>query len=91
MQDQPSCKAASARDHQSAEEAALRVLLACHPALISFDDLLRELVEAPPRPRYTEPDVEDAVAELIRYGLAQRVQHCIIVTRAAVRAESLLG
>jgi hypothetical protein len=91
MHEQPSCKAGSGGDHQSAEEAVLRVLLACHPALISFDDLLRELVEAPPRPRYDEPDVEDAVAELVRHGLAQRLEHCVIATRAAVRAESLLG
>jgi hypothetical protein len=69
----------------------LRVLLACHPTLISFADLLRELVKAPPRPRYDEPDVEDAVAELIRHGLAQRREHCVIPTRAAIPAELLIG
>jgi hypothetical protein len=91
MQEQPSCKAASTGDHESAEEAVLRVLLACHPTLISFDDLLRELVEAPPRPRYDEPDVEDAIADLVRFGLAQRLESYVVLTRAAVRADMLIG
>jgi hypothetical protein len=90
MQEQPSCKAVLA-DVQSAEEAVLRVLLACHPTLITYDDLVRELVEAPTRPRYGEPDVEDAVADLVCHGLAQRLTPYVVLTRAAIRAEVLIG
>jgi hypothetical protein len=91
MQEHPSCHAASAGDSQSAEEAALRVLLGSHPALLRIDDLVRELVEAPARPRYDEPDVEDAVADLVRFGLAQRLESYVVLTRAAIRAEILIG
>jgi hypothetical protein len=79
----------------SADEVAtavLSLLLQRHPELVSFDELVRALTEARERPQLMPPDfVGDGVSELVADGLVRRLDPYVIPTRAAVRADKLIG
>jgi hypothetical protein len=64
------------------EHGLLHVMLAHHPAQLTFDELVRALHEE----RFL---VEDAVAGLVGDGLLHRHGDFIVASRAAVRFDEL--
>lgn len=64
------------------EHGLLHVVLAHHPAQLTFDELVRALHEE----RFL---VEDAVAALVGDGLLHRHGEFIVPSRAAVRFDEL--
>jgi hypothetical protein len=79
----------------SADEVAaavLSLLLQRHPELVSFDELVRALTEARERPQAMPADfVGDGVSELVADGLVRQLGPFVIPTRAAIRADKLIG
>ena len=77
-----------ASDEEQAEQAVLSLLLEVHPALLSMDEVVRELTDRPddfaPRDR-----VHNAVRDLVAAGLVHRHGAFVFATRAAVRFEEL--
>jgi hypothetical protein len=77
-----------ASDEEQAEQAVLALLLDVHPALLSVDEVVRELTDRPddfaPRDR-----VNNAVRDLVAAGLVHRHGAFVFASRAAVRFEEL--
>jgi hypothetical protein len=75
-------------DQVKAEQAVLALLLDTHPALLSLDEIVRELTDRPdefgPRDR-----VNNAVRDLVAAGLVHRHGAFAFASRAAVRFEEL--
>jgi hypothetical protein len=75
-------------DEDRAEQALLGLLLDAHPALLSIDEIVREMTdradEFGPRDR-----VNNAVRDLVASGLAHRLDGFVFASRAAVRSEEL--
>jgi hypothetical protein len=90
MPDRPDEVSCACERHEAAA-AVLDVLLARHPALVCFDDLVNDIARAPERPSHDEDDVRDGIADLVRDGLARRLGYYVVPTRAAVRGHELSG
>jgi hypothetical protein len=77
-----------ASDEEQAEQAVLALLLEVHPALLSVDEVVRELTDRAddfaPRDR-----VNNAVRDLVAAGLVHRHGAFVFASRAAVRFEEL--
>ena len=73
----------------AAAQALLGILLSRHPGLVHVDELVRELSQGPEHHRLSEPAIRDGAADLVGDGLAHRVDHFLIASRAAVRAIAL--
>jgi hypothetical protein len=77
-----------ASDEDKAEQAVLALLREVHPALLSLDEIARELTDRPdefgPRDR-----VNNAVRDLVAAGLVHRHGAFAFASRAAVRFEEL--
>jgi hypothetical protein len=75
-------------DEDRAEQSVLALLLEAHPALLSVDEIVREMTDRPdefgPRDR-----VNNAVRDLVGSGLAHRNGSFVFASRAAVRFEEL--
>lgn len=70
------------------EATALRWLLALHPIQVTFEELLRDVCDAPDD--FAErDDLERAVRELAGSGLVHRNGAFVIPTRAALRFDEL--
>ena len=80
----------TAGQDSATEGAVLRQLLALHPAPTTFEELLRE-VAADPGEFAQRDAVERAVGELSASGLLNRSGELLLPSRAAVRADELLG
>ena len=79
-----------AEEDDSVEGAALQLLLALHPAQVTFSELLRLMTmdEAD----FDQRDTADrAVDALVAVGLAHRNGDVIFASRAAVRCDELLS
>ena len=72
---------------------AARFVLAClighHPALLSIDELFREFAGSDGDPGEASVVVDDGLAELVRSGLAHRLDRFVFASQAAVRASRL--
>jgi hypothetical protein len=68
-------------DHDLAQRAVLRALLAAHPRLLGLDDLVAQLPDV--------PRVREALRVLVDDGLATRLGDRIGAARAAVRFHAL--
>lgn len=68
-------------DHDYAQRTVLGMLLESHPAMLTLDELHRQLADV--------DGVDDAIAHLSSDGLANRVGEMIGASRAAVRADEL--
>jgi hypothetical protein len=78
-----------AEDDVMVEAALLQLLLALHPAQVTFPELLRMM--AMDETDFVQRDtVEQAVGELVGDGLAHRNGEVIFASRAAVRCDELL-
>jgi hypothetical protein len=79
-----------AEEDDSVEAAVLQLLLALHPAQVTFSELLRLMTmdEAD----FDQRDTTDrAVDALVAVGLAHRRGDLIFASRAAVRCDELLS
>lgn len=89
MQDQPSTRRSPVPDEDAADQAAvLTHLLLLYPAQLTYEELLRELVDDPGDFDQRD-DVERAVRDLVRAGLLHRVGAFVFPTRAAASFERL--
>ncbi len=68
-------------DHDLAQRALLRALLAAHPRLLGLDDLVAQLPDV--------PRVREALRVLVDDGLATRLGDRVGAARAAVRFQAL--
>lgn len=74
----------SAGDDAATESAVLQLVLALHPTVLSFEELVRELGPG-------ERDaVERAVRDLAGTGLLHREESFVAPTRAALRFDELM-
>ena len=79
-----------AEDDAVVEGAVLRLLLELHPALISFEELLREISAG--APDFGQRDaVERALRDLAAAGLVHRNGGLLLPSRAAVRFDELFS
>lgn len=79
-----------AEDDVVVEGAVLRLLLELHPALICFEELLREIAAGPAD--FAQRDaLERAVRDLAATGLLHRNGDLVLASRAAVRLDELLS
>lgn len=70
------------------DQAVLGVLLVHHPALLSEEEVVRQI--APEPTSFTERDrVHVAIFDLARAGLVHRLDRFVFATAAAVRASEL--
>jgi hypothetical protein len=77
-----------AEEDARAEATVLRWLLALHPILVTFEELLRDVCEEPED--FAERDgLERAVRELSTAGLLHRNGDLLVPTRAALRFDEL--
>lgn len=76
-------------EDEGVESAVLRQLLDLHPALLTFEELTREVTGG--SGGFAERDaVERAVRELTATGLLHQADEFVLPTRAAVRFSELL-
>jgi hypothetical protein len=68
-------------DHDLAQRAVLRALMAAHPRMLGLDELVAQLPDV--------PRVREALHVLVDDGLATRLGDRIGVARAAVRFDAL--
>jgi hypothetical protein len=68
-------------DHDLAQRAVLRTLLAAHPRMLGLDELVAQLPDV--------PRVREALRVLVDDGLATRLGDRVGVARAAVRFDAL--
>lgn len=88
MEDSDNIRLPAAED-RAMEAAVLRQLLALHPVQLSFDDVLREVIDDPGD--FGQRDsVARAVRDLVAAGLAHRNGQIVLPSRAALRCEELL-
>ncbi len=73
----------TAGDDAATESAALQLVLALHPSILSFEELVRELGD-------DRDAVERAVAGLAGAGLLHREASFVVPTRAALRFDELM-
>jgi hypothetical protein len=80
-------------DHEAdyPAQAILHLLLGRHPAVVAFDELVRELAHAPEHHGVAESVIRDGVSDLVGDGLAHRLDGFVLASRAAVRASVLIG
>lgn len=79
-----------AEEDARTEAAVLRWLLSLHPALVTFEELLREVASEPED--FAQRDAIDrAVRDLVTAGLAHRNGEFVIPSHAALRLDRLLG
>ncbi len=79
-----------AEDDAAVEGAVLRLLLELHPALIAFEELLREIAAG--AADFGQRDaLERALRDLAAAGLLHRNGDLVLPSRAAVRCDELLG
>jgi hypothetical protein len=79
-----------AEEDTATETVILRHLLALHPSQITFEELLREVVSEPDD--FAQRDaIERGVRDLVATGLLHRKDQFVVLSRAAVRIEQLLG
>jgi len=79
-----------AEDDAVVEGAVLRLLLELHPALIAFEELLREIAAG--AADFGQRDaLERALRDLAAAGLLHRNGDLVLPSRAAVRCDELLG
>ena len=76
-------------DREKAEQAVLALLLHTHPALLSVDEVIRELTADCPDEFGPRDDYQNALRELVATGLAHRHGAFVFATRAAVRGDEL--
>lgn len=77
-------------EDEAVEAAVLLLLLALHPAQVTFNELMRLM--AMDEGDFAQRDtLEQAVGELIASGLAHRNGDVIFLSRAAVRCDELLS
>jgi hypothetical protein len=77
-------------EDEAIEAAVLLLLLALHPAQVTFNELMRLM--AMDEGDFAQRDtLEGAVVELIGSGLAHRNGEVIFLSRAAVRCDELLS
>jgi hypothetical protein len=75
-------------DADRAEQSLLALLLESHPALLSVDEIVREMTDCPDE--FGERDrVNNAVRDLVAAGLAHRHGSFVFASRAAVRSDEL--
>jgi len=67
----------------------LEVLLARYPALVAMEELVRDLGEGDGRRGLPRVFIEDGVAELLRDGLAHRLERFVFASHSAVRAAAV--
>lgn len=77
------------RSPNYAAEVVLALLLARHPGLVHFDELVCDLVIAPEHPILSEVSVHDGIADLVGAGLAYRLDAFVLASHPAVRAAEL--
>jgi hypothetical protein len=75
-------------DEDQAEQSVLALLLEVHPALLSLEEIVREMTDRPDEfgPRDV---VNNAVHDLVGSGLAHRHGSFVFASRAAVRFDEL--
>jgi hypothetical protein len=82
------CTSEQWSDEDRAEQSLLGLLLETHPALLSLDEIVREMTDRPdefaPRDR-----INNAVRDLVASGLAHRHGSFVFASRAAVRFDEL--
>jgi hypothetical protein len=79
-----------AEEDDAVEAAVLQLLLALHPAQVTFHELLRLMTMDVDD--FDQRDTADrAVDELVAVGLAHRNGEVIFASRAAVRCDELLS
>ena len=79
-----------AKEDDAIETAILQRLLALHPTLVTFDELLREIAAEPED--FSQSDAASrAVHDLIAAGLLHRAEGLLVPSRAALRFDALLG
>jgi hypothetical protein len=69
-------------DHNLAQRAVLRALLAAHPHMLGIDELAAQLADV--------PRARDALRVLVDDGLATRLGDRVGCSRAAVRFDALV-
>jgi hypothetical protein len=75
-------------DEDRAEQSLLALLLEAHPALLSVDEIVREMTDRPDE--FGErARVNNAVRDLVAAGLAHRHGPFVFASRAAVRSDEL--
>lgn len=72
------------------ETAVLHQVLALHPAQLSLEELVREICAGPAEAGQRDA-IERAVRDLGAAGLLHRSGELVLASRAAVRADELLG
>jgi hypothetical protein len=70
-------------------EIVLSILIDRHPALVAFDELAAEFPDLDTEQRFPESVIHDAIDELVRLGLAHRLDRFVFASHAAVRAKAL--
>lgn len=89
VRDRDEIRGTAAQD-AATEAAVLRQLLALHPVLTSFDELLRDVASDPGD--FAQRDaIERAVRDLVAGGLAHRSGELVLPSRAALRCDELLA
>lgn len=75
-------------DGDELTQVVLAILLERHPALVDFAELTVELPQGSGRD-IPESVIHDAIDELVRLGLAHRLDRFIFASYTAVRAKQL--
>jgi len=78
----------TAGDDAAIESAVLQLVLALHPASVSFEELVREL--GGEREPGELDAIERAVRDLAAAGLLHRSESTVLPTRAALRFDELM-
>lgn len=78
----------TAGDDAATESAILQLVLALHPASVSFEELVREVSGG--RGQGELDAIERAVRDLAGAGLLRRSESTVLPTRAALRFDELM-
>lgn len=91
MQEQPSAGVGRTLSADEVAALVLQVLLERQPALVAVEELVREFGHADPAQAIADFFVREAVDELVRSGLAYRLEGFVFASYSAVRAGELGG
>ena len=90
MPDQPTPSDVFVPHIDEAPQAILNVLLDRHPALVSIEELVGYF-SVPTRTAYDTMVVDEGVDDLVRWGLAHRLDQFAFASYTAVRGLELRG
>jgi hypothetical protein len=91
MHDQRSGEESRPSGYDNPGAIVLGILVGRYPALLSVDELVREVAGFSGDPDQARIMVLDGLAELMGDGLAHEVANFVFASRAAVRAAELSG